>query len=61
MYKKVRTRQIAEVAGITSPHETPENAELVVDTGRETLEQYVNHVPEAIMPREVVRMVNGEN
>ncbi len=39
LYKKARAGQIPEFTGISAPYEAPENAELVVDTGVENLEE----------------------
>lgn len=39
LYKKARAGQIPEFIGISAPYEAPDNAELVVDTGAESLEE----------------------
>ncbi len=39
LYKKARAGQIPEFTGISAPYEAPENAELVIDTSAETLEE----------------------
>ena len=44
LYKKARAGQIPEFTGISAPYEAPENPELVVDTGKETLEESVAKV-----------------
>jgi adenylylsulfate kinase len=44
LYKKARAGQIPEFTGISAPYEEPESPELVIDTGKETLEQSVARV-----------------
>jgi adenylylsulfate kinase len=44
LYAKARAGEIKEFTGISSPYEAPENPELRVDTGRQTLEQSVAQV-----------------
>jgi adenylylsulfate kinase len=39
LYKKARAGQIPEFTGISAPYEAPDNAELVVDTGVESLDE----------------------
>jgi adenylylsulfate kinase len=39
LYKKARAGQIAEFTGISAPYEEPTNAEIVVDTGKASLEE----------------------
>jgi adenylylsulfate kinase len=39
LYKKARAGQLPEFTGISAPYEAPENAELVIDTGVESLEE----------------------
>jgi adenylylsulfate kinase len=41
LYKKARTGEIAQFTGISDPYEAPENAEVVVHTDRENVEQDV--------------------
>lgn len=44
LYKKARAGEIPEFTGISSPYEEPENAELVVDTGKNTLQESAEQV-----------------
>jgi adenylylsulfate kinase len=44
LYAKARAGEIKEFTGISSPYEAPENPELKVDTGSQTLEQSVEQV-----------------
>jgi adenylylsulfate kinase len=39
LYKKARAGQIPEFTGISAPYEEPDNAEIVVDTGVQSLEE----------------------
>jgi adenylylsulfate kinase len=44
LYKKARAGLIPDFTGISSPYEEPENADLVVDTGSNSLEECTNQV-----------------
>jgi adenylylsulfate kinase len=44
MYRRARAGEIRDFTGISSPYEEPDNPELVVDTGRLTLDQCVDQV-----------------
>jgi adenylylsulfate kinase len=44
LYRKAREGRIPEFTGISAPYEAPEKAELVLDTGTETLEQSTRRV-----------------
>jgi len=44
LYKKARAGQIPEFTGISAPYEEPLNAEVVVDTGRASLEECAEKV-----------------
>lgn len=44
LYKKARQGEIKDFTGITSPYEPPLTAELVLETGRESLEESVDKV-----------------
>jgi adenylylsulfate kinase len=39
LYKKARAGEIPQFTGISAPYEAPEKAELVINTGKETLEE----------------------
>ena len=39
LYKKARAGEIKNFTGISDPYEAPENAELTVDTGSQTLDE----------------------
>ena len=44
LYKKAREGKISDFTGISSPYEEPENADLIVDTGTNSLEECTNQV-----------------
>jgi adenylylsulfate kinase len=54
LYKKARTGQIPEFTGISAPYEEPDEAELVIDTGRRGIEQSTRLVIEMLRARGVV-------
>lgn len=49
LYKKARAGEIAEFTGISSPYEKPENPELVLNTGAESLDDCVQDVMNKIV------------
>lgn len=54
LYKKARAGQIPEFTGISSPYEAPENAEIVVDTGAQTLDESVAAVLAVLRAKGVI-------
>ncbi|HJR21661.1 MAG TPA: adenylyl-sulfate kinase, partial [Dongiaceae bacterium] len=48
LYRRARTGEIAEFTGVTAPYETPESAELTIDTDRLTIEESVAAVLEYV-------------
>jgi adenylylsulfate kinase len=44
LYKKARAGEIKEFTGITSPYEAPENAEIIVKTNVQTIEECADKV-----------------
>ena len=54
LYAKARAGQIKEFTGISSPYETPENAELAIDTGSQDLSESVDVVIKALQDRGVI-------
>lgn len=44
LYRKARAGEIAEFTGISAPYETPEHPELVIDTGRLSVEESVGEL-----------------
>lgn len=53
LYKRARAGEIKDFTGISSPYEEPEDAELVVDTGKLTLEESVARVMDLLGERGV--------
>lgn len=51
LYKKVRSGNIAEFTGITAPYEAPENPELLIDTGRMSIDESVLQIISKLAPR----------
>lgn len=54
MYQKARAGQIKEFTGISAPYEEPEQPDLVVNTGEETLSESVNKVMNILRRRAVI-------
>jgi adenylylsulfate kinase len=54
LYAKARAGEIKEFTGISSPYEAPENPELKVDTGSQTLEQSVEQVLAYLSAQDVI-------
>jgi adenylylsulfate kinase len=53
LYKKARTGEIKAFTGISSPYEPPENPELVVNTGRLSLDECADQVLDLLRSRGV--------
>jgi bifunctional enzyme CysN/CysC len=51
LYKKARAGLIKEFTGIDAPYETPEDPEIVVPTGHQTLAESVATILEGLLPR----------
>ena len=51
LYKKARAGQIKEFTGIDAPYEAPEDAEIVLRTGEQTIAESVRVVLEGLLPR----------
>ena len=54
LYKKARAGEIKEFTGISAPYEEPLDAELVVDTGAESLEESAKKVIEYLRQRGIM-------
>lgn len=54
LYKRARAGEIKEFTGISSPYEEPEKAELVVDTGSQSVEESVSRVVDLLCERGVI-------
>ncbi len=54
MYKKALNGEIKNFTGISAPYEEPEDAEIVLETDKESLEESVNHVVEYLETHGVI-------
>ena len=54
LYKRARAGEIQDFTGISSPYEEPENPELVVETGRYSLEECTTKVLALLRARGIV-------
>ncbi len=54
LYKKARSGEIPEFTGISSPYEAPENAEIVVDTAKQSLDDCVATVLAVLREKGVI-------
>lgn len=44
LYKKAKKGEIKEFTGISAPYEEPDNADLIVDTGKQSIDKSVEHL-----------------
>ena len=56
LYKRARTGEIKNFTGISSPYEVPPNPDLVVDTGRLSLDESATKVIEFLQRRGVISL-----
>lgn len=54
LYKKARAGEIREFTGIDAPYEAPEDAEIIVHTDVQSIEQSVSAILEQLLPRLVL-------
>jgi adenylylsulfate kinase len=54
LYKKARAGELKNFTGIDAPYEAPENAELVVDTGKLSVPECVDEVIKVLRKRGVI-------
>jgi adenylylsulfate kinase len=54
LYRKARNGEIKDFTGISSPYEEPDAPELILNTGREPLEESVNKVMALLQSREII-------
>lgn len=54
LYKKARAGQIPEFTGISAPYEAPDQAELVLKTGKETLEESTRKVLDLLVEKGII-------
>ncbi len=51
LYKKARAGEIRDFTGVDAPYEAPEDAEIVVRTDKQTIEESVAAIMERLLPR----------
>ncbi|HCU25924.1 MAG TPA: adenylyl-sulfate kinase [Deltaproteobacteria bacterium] len=56
LYKKARAGEIPEFTGISAPYEAPERPELVLDTGKESLEESTQRVLAILAERGMIHL-----
>jgi adenylylsulfate kinase len=54
LYKKARAGQIPEFTGISAPYEAPDKAELVLESGKETLEESTKRVLKLLQEKGII-------
>ena len=54
LYKRARAGEIKNYTGIDSPYEAPDNPELIIDTGSESLEESVTKVIDFLKSKEII-------
>ena len=54
LYEKARAGEIPEFTGISSPYDTPENPELIVDSGNSTIEECVDEIINFLKEKEII-------
>lgn len=55
LYKKAKAGEIKDFTGISSPYETPENPEIIVNTEKETLEESVSKIIDYLMENKILK------
>lgn len=60
LYKKARAGDIKDFTGISSPYEEPENPEIVVDTGKSSLDECVNKIVGYLKENDYLNIDNCE-
>lgn len=54
LYKKARAGEIPEFTGISAPYEAPDKAELILHTGKETLEESTQKVLQLLQEKNII-------
>ena len=57
LYAKARAGVIKDFTGISSPYEQPEAPELIIDTGRQSLQESVSQVIEYLVDKGVLKVL----
>ena len=55
LYKRARAGEIKNYTGIDSPYEVPENADLIIDTDEETIEDSVSIIISFLKKKTIIR------
>ena len=55
LYKRARAGEIKNYTGINSPYEVPENADLIIDTEQETIEDSVSIIMSFLKKKTIIR------
>jgi adenylylsulfate kinase len=56
LYRKARSGEISDFTGISSPYEPPENPDLILETGRDSLAACVEQVLDLLKQRRILVM-----
>ncbi|MFO7775099.1 MAG: adenylyl-sulfate kinase [Candidatus Hydrogenedentota bacterium] len=56
LYKKARAGEIAEFTGVSAPYEEPNEPEIVVDTGEQSVEECTAEILNALADRGVIEL-----
>jgi bifunctional enzyme CysN/CysC len=51
LYKKARTGEIRDFTGISAPYEAPENPDIAIDTGKQTVKSSVDELTDFVIAR----------
>ncbi len=54
LYQRARKGEISDFTGISSPYETPENADLIVNTGEKAVQECVDEIIDHLESRELI-------
>jgi adenylylsulfate kinase len=57
LYQRARNGEIKHFTGISSPYEAPDNANLIIDTGSQTLENCVDTVIQYLVEKGMIKAV----
>ena len=55
LYQRARKGEISDFTGISSPYEEPENAELIVNTAENTIDECVDRVLEMLVDKNIIQ------
>ena len=55
LYKRARAGEITNYTGIDSPYEVPENADLIIDTDQETIEDSVSIIMSFLKKKTIIK------